>query len=227
MAKIYIKIYNLIKDFKGGKISNGVNYEITKPTESTPLNTAKNNSLGFTLLEIIVSISVFVVVIILTGSIYLLSQQSYNKSSNLAELTQNNRVYLDRLSRELRQSVNIITTLPPTDSDPLNPPADQILFQDGHDISQITYLRYYLNGADLMREHTAYYFENNPSTYVAYNSIDQYGQPALFITLEDRIIGEYFDQIKFWGSNGLINIYLKLKKNADTFEIKTSAFSRN
>ena len=84
---------------------------------------------GFTLLEIIVSLAVFIVVILLTGSIYSLSQKSYKKSSDLAELTQNNRVFLDRLSRELRQSVNIITTLPPTDSDPLNPPADQIIFE--------------------------------------------------------------------------------------------------
>lgn len=183
---------------------------------------------GFTLLEIIVSLSVFVVVILLTGSIYLLSQQSYNKSSNLAELTQNSRVYLDRLSRELRQSVNIITTLPPTDTDPLNPPTDQILFQDGHDTNLITYLRYYLNGANLMREHSAYYFSGDENTYVAYNSIDQNGQPAQIKLLEEgRVIGEYFNQIKFWGSNGLINTYLKLKKGTDTFELRTSAYSRN
>lgn len=182
---------------------------------------------GFTLPEIIVSMAIFVMVILLTGSIYSLSQKSYKKSSDSAELTQNNRVYLDRLSRELRQSVNIITTLPPTGDDPANPPADQIIFQDGHDSSLITYLRYYLNGADLMRQHTAYYFENDPSTYVAYNSLDQNGRPAKAIILEDRVIGEYFNQIKFWGTNGLVNIYLKLTKNTNTFEIETSAFGRN
>lgn len=171
--------------------------------------------------------AIFLVVILLTGSIYSLSQKSYKKSSDSAELTQNNRVYLDRLSRELRQSVNIITTLPPTDDDPINPPADQIVFQDGHDTSLITYLRYYLNGADLMRKRSAYYFDADPSTYVAYNSLDQNGQSATTTILEDRIIGEYFNQIKFWGANGLINIYLKLTKNTNSFEIKTSAFSRN
>lgn len=191
-----------------------MNYQITKPT-------------GFTLPEIIVSLTIFIVVILLTGSIYSLSQKSYKKSSDSAELTQNNRVYLDRLSRELRQSVNIITTLPPTDDNPLNPPADQIIFQDGHDLSQITYIRYYLNGADLMRERQAYYFDTDPATYVAYNSLDQTGQPAIFKRLENRIIGEYFNQLKFWGANGLVNIYLKLIKNTNSFEIKTSAFSRN
>ena len=182
---------------------------------------------GFTLPEIIVSLAIFIVVILLTGSIYSLAQKSYKKSSDLAELTQNNRVFLDRLSRELRQSIDIITTLPATDNDPLNPPAEQIIFHDGHDTSQITYIRYYLNGTDLMREHKAYYFNADPATYVAYNSLDQTGQPAQAIILEDRVIGEYFKQIKFWGSGGLINIYLKLTKNTNVFEIKTSVFSRN
>jgi len=206
-------------------------HKITKQIKFTPLNPRQNgvrsNLTGFTLPEIMVSLAIFVMVILLTGSIFSLSQTSYKKSSDLAELTQNNRVYLDRLSRELRQSINIITTLPPIDDDPLNPPADQIIFQDGHDSSLITYIRYYLNGTDLMREHSAYYFDTDPDTYVAYNSLDQYGQPAQIIILENRVIGEYFNQIKFWGSNGLINTYLKLTKNTNSFEIETSAYGRN
>lgn len=182
---------------------------------------------GFTLPEIMVSVAIFIMVILLTGSIYSLSQTSYKKSSDLAELTQNNRVFLDRLSRELRQSVDIITALPPTMSDPLNPPTDQIIFQDGHDLSQITYLRYYLNGALLMRERQAYYFNADTATYVAYGSLDQNGQPAVFKRLEDRVIGEYFEQLKFWGASGLINIRLKLTKNTNTFELETKAFARN
>ncbi len=182
---------------------------------------------GFTLPEIMVSLAIFVMVILITGSIYSLSQKSYKKSADLAELTQNNRVYLDRLSRELRQAVNIITTLPPTDTDPDNPPADQILFQDGHDSSQITYIRYYLNGSELMREHKAYAFDTEPGVYVYYDSLDAGGSPPNEVILEDRVIGEYFNQIKFWGSGGIVNIYLKLIKNTNTFEIETSAYGRN
>jgi len=213
MVKMYIKIYNFIKIPKKLKIFNGVD-KITKQN-------------GFTLLETIISLAIFVMVILLTGSIYSLSQTSYRKSSDLAELTQNSRVCLDRLSRELRQAANIITTLPPTDTDPINPPADQIFFQDGHDASQITYIRYYLNGKNLMREHRAYSFDTDPGIYVYYDSLDLGGEPPDKVFLEDRIIGEYFNQIKFWGSNGIINIYLKLIKNTNAFEIKTSTYSRN
>lgn len=156
---------------------------------------------GFTLIEIIVSISLFVVIMLITGSIFSLAQKSYNKSSDLAELTQNGRVCLDRLSRELRQSVTIITELPPTDNIPENQPPNQIFFQDGHDTSQITYLRYYLNNNELKREHKAYFFEDNPLIYVVYNSIDQNDNPPQEIILEDYTVGEYFNQLKFWGSD--------------------------
>jgi len=182
---------------------------------------------GFTMLEIIVSLALFVIVIILVSSIYLLAQKSYNKSSDLAELTQNARVCLDRLSRELRQSVNIVTALPPTDSDPENPPAEEIFFQDGHEISQITYLRYYLDGTNLMREHKAYYFASEPTVYVTYNTTDQYGNSPDKKILENRIIGEYFSQLKFWDNSGSISIAIELNKGSNNFKIRTSVYPRN
>jgi len=182
---------------------------------------------GFTMLEIIVSLALFVIVIILVSSIYLLAQKSYNKSSDLAELTQNARVCLDRLSRELRQSVNIVTALPPTDSDPENPPAEEIFFQDGHEISQITYLRYYLDGTNLMREHKAYYFASEPTVYVTYNTTDQYGNSPDEKILENRIIGEYFSQLKFWDNSGSISIAIELNKGSNNFKIRTSVYPRN
>lgn len=182
---------------------------------------------GFTLLETIVSLALFTIIIILVSEIYLVTQRTYNKNSNVAELTQNARVSLDRISRELRQSANIITALPATADNPADPPADQIAFQDGHDVSRITYLRYYLNGSNLMREHKAYYFSQEPSVYVTYNSRDIGGSPPLEKIIDDRIVGEYFSRLKFWGTGGLINLSLDLEKTQRDFSIKTSIFSRN
>jgi len=190
-------------------------------------NNLKTKMAGFTLFEIIVSISLFTIIIILVSNIYLVTQNTYNKNSDIAELTQNARVSLDRISRELRQSSSIITTLPETDSDPNNPPTNQMFFQDGHDINQITYLRYYLDGTNLMREHKAYYFEEEPLVYVVYNSLDQGGDPPSETVLDDRVVGEYFTKLEFWGVNGLINISLSLAKNQNIFAIETSVFSRN
>jgi prepilin-type N-terminal cleavage/methylation domain-containing protein len=182
---------------------------------------------GFTLPEILVSMSLFVLIIILVNSVYTLSQRAYNKNSDIAELTQNARVSLDRMSREIRQSNEIVTEMPTTDDDPENQPATELFFQNGHDPEQITYIRYYLNGTDLKREYSAYYFIIAPDTYVLYNSLDQSGDPPEHLILEDRIVGEYFNQINFWGESGLINVYLQLLKNQNNFEIETSIFCRN
>lgn len=182
---------------------------------------------GFTLLEIIVSLSLFAIIVILVNEIYTASQRSYNKSSEQGELSQNARVSFDRMSRELRQSNNIITTLPAVKTDPLNPPAEQLFFQDGHNSNIIAYIRYYLNGSDLMRQNKAYYFDTDPSTFVAFNMLDQGGYPPNELIIDDRIIGEYFNGIKFWGSSGIISMELNLQKNQSLFNIETLIYSRN
>ena len=137
----------------------------------------KNNKAGFTLPEIIVSISLFVIAIMLTSSMYVLSQRTYNKGASRGELVQNARVSLDRMTRELRQSVDIVTSLPTVEDDIEEPPPTEIFFQDGHDISQTTYLRYYLSGTNLKRLKTAYFFSAEPDIYVLHNSVDAEGDP--------------------------------------------------
>ncbi|MDD5294956.1 MAG: prepilin-type N-terminal cleavage/methylation domain-containing protein [Patescibacteria group bacterium] len=185
------------------------------------------NQKGFTLLEILVSLSLFTLAIVLVGSMYSLSQRSYNKGAGKGELVQNARVSLDRISRELRQSINIVTDLPETDSDPGDPPATEIFFQDGHDASQTTYLRYYLDGTDLRRSLIVYYFDAEPDTYVVYDSVDQYGNPPQESIVEDRVVGEYFSQLQFWGSGGLVHISLALEKDQDSLGVSSSIFKRN
>lgn len=178
-------------------------------------------------METIISLSLFIIIIILVNTMYSTAQKTYNKNSNQAELTQNARVALDRLSRELRQSTDIITELPPTEDDPNNPPANQIFFQDGHDTSQITYLLYSLDGANLRRQNKAYYFPSSPSIYVLHNSVDQYDDPPVETIISDQVVGEYFNSLEFWGSNGLINIGVGLEKNQNSFNLGTSIYSRN
>lgn len=179
---------------------------------------------GFTILEIVVSISLFIIIILLINSIYSLSQQVYNKSADEAELVQNARVCLDRISREIRQSVNIITAMP---SNPTSTPANEIFFQDGHDIDQMTYIYYYLDDSNLIRQHRAYYFDSEPGVYVPIGSVDGFGAPPEELILEDRIVGEYFDSLEFWGEGGHVNINITLSKNKDSLEIDTSVYSRN
>lgn len=182
---------------------------------------------GFTMFEIIVSISLFAVIIILTSSIYGISQKSYNKQAAKGELVQNARVSLDRMSREIRQSVDIVTVLPETDDDPEDPPVEEIFFQDGHNINQVSYIKYYLDETDLYRSIIVYYFNEEQDIYVIYNSVDQSGDPPEELILENKIVGEYFNLLNFWGSGGLVYISLGFNKGDDIFNINTSVFSRN
>lgn len=182
---------------------------------------------GFSLLEIVVSLSLFAFAIILVNSMYTLSQRTYSKGASKGELVQNARVSLNRMGRELRQAVGVVTTLPPDDTDPSNPPTNEIFFQDGHDVSQIIYLRYYLDGTDLKRSRVAYYFSTDPGLYVTYDSLDQSDYPPEELIIEDRVVGEYFSELQFWGSNGLIYISTTLEKNQDNFNMSTSIFRRN
>ncbi|MFH1822557.1 MAG: hypothetical protein ABH830_02540 [Patescibacteria group bacterium] len=182
---------------------------------------------GFTVLEITISLSLFLVAIILVSSMYSLAQRSYTKGSNKGELVQNARVALDRLSREIRQSVDIVTTLPEAADNPLDPPSEEIFFQDGHDISQTTYIRYYLVGTDLIRSIKVYYFTEEPETYVTYDSVDKFGASAKELVLEDKVVGEYFEGLEFWGAAGYVNVAINLTKGQDNFNISTSAYSRN
>jgi len=206
---------------KKNKIKFSLNYNDLGFTQ------APTRGAGFTILEIIVSMSLFIFVILLSGSLFTFSQKAYNKGSERGELTQNIRVALDRMTRELRQAVDVITTLPIVDDNPLDPPAEEIFFQDGHDISQTTYLRYYLDNSDLKRDWLAYYFSGDPNTYILYNSIDQYGNSPTELVLSSRVVGEYFSKLNFWGTANLIHIYAELVKDSSRLSISSSVLSRN
>ena len=183
----------------------------------------KNN--GFSLLELIVAITVAIILFIIITLIYSANQRVFYNTDSKSELTQNGRVILDRLVRELRQTLEIVTTLPIDNSNPELIP-DEIEFQDGHDTSEIKYIRYYLDGTNLKKQIIAYYFVIDPDTYVYYNAIGPGEDVAVPIVLEDRIIGEYVQDIDFWGES-LININLSLIKGTIRETIYTVIYGRN
>jgi len=180
---------------------------------------------GFTIIELLVSITIAVILFGAVTAIYNIGQNIYYRTDAKAEITQNGRVILDRLIREVRQTPNIITTLPPTTDDPPNLPSE-IMFEDGHNATQIQYIRYYLTGTDIYRQIIVYYFDSAPDDYVYWHTTDQQGDPPLMLTLEDKLIGEYVVDIEFWGDS-LININVYLNKGTQSEIINTSVYGRN
>ena len=88
----------------------------------------KQNEKGFTLAEILVVVVIFSLIVLAIYAIYLLSSRMYRQGEVAAEMNQNGRVMIERMTREIRQAKTVVTDLPETQ---INPPSE-ILFQDGH-----------------------------------------------------------------------------------------------
>ncbi len=177
---------------------------------------------GFSLAEVLVGILVVILAITAIYSIYLLSRTVKNQSENRAEIVQNERAILDRLTRELRQANTIVTILP----------AAEIMFEDGHgnlEAQPIQYIRYYLNGTDLYREVSYYSFISDPLTHVFYNEVDELGNPPNQTIVEDRLVAEYITALNFSGTttNGNIVISLSFTKANQIITLTSYVNSRN
>lgn len=83
---------------------------------------------GFTLTEIIIVAAIFTIIVVTIFTAVTYSQKSYVLGGNVAEIIQNSRVIIERMSREIRQAKKIITSLPEENVDP----PSEIKFQDGH-----------------------------------------------------------------------------------------------
>jgi len=195
---------------------------------------------GFTLVEVLVAMAIFSIAVILIFSIYFTSQKFYQKTETKAEILQNARVVLERMTRELRQTQDIITILPQVPDNPVSPPASEIEFQDGHYPSPYVslgsdyyYIRYYISTTtgEINREYKVYCFDDCEacSAFFKWNDaqvIDGIPTTAHSCLLEDRVVGEFAKEIKFWGA-GVINISLKLQKLNEQMDFQTNVFGRN
>ncbi len=83
---------------------------------------------GFTLTELLLVISLLLIITSAISGINLLSQRAYREGELVAEITQNGRVILERMVREIRQTKEIVTELPEEEINPL----EEIMFHDGH-----------------------------------------------------------------------------------------------
>lgn len=173
-----------------------------------------------------ITVSIGLLLFLTVISIYLIQQRTYKAESAKLEISQNSRVIFDRLTRELRQSVKLVTSLPPTKDDPQSPPPAEIVFEDGHQTSSIRYIKFYLQGTDLYHQIKVYYFSSDPTVYVHFDDHDQNNQPPTEQILEDKKIGEYLTNLQFYGQR-LVNIEATFSKDNRQLESSTSVLGRN
>jgi type II secretory pathway pseudopilin PulG len=185
-------------------------------------------SSGFTLVEIAIAIAIAIIIISAAYASFTIGEKASRKSLQKAELAQNGRISLDRISREIRQTTEIVTLLPSNKDDPSNPPPSEIMFEDGH--TAITqYITYYKDGANLKRKITHFYFGDTdppPLEWAVQGAKDADGNPPSEKVDEDEIVAEYINQLQFYGER-IVNIDLTVQKNEEAIDFKTSAFGRN
>jgi len=179
---------------------------------------------GFTSTELLIAITIFVIV---TGAVYLafnLSQKAYREGQNSAEITQNGRVIIERISREIRQAKEVIGDFPSAEEDATS----SITFEDGHISDPYHYIHYFKTDSEVKREVLGFYFSGDPTqTLQPWEAIPPVGQTLATTTLETAVvIGEWVEKLDFWGSN-VINIVLTLTKADKTLNLETKVFSRN
>lgn len=148
------------------------------------------------LIELLIAMFVFITVLTVATSSYVAGQRAWQTGSEINEITQNSRIAIDKISRELRQTHEIVTNLP----------ASELEFQDGHS-EELQYLHYYLDNNLLKRQIIAYELDD---IAVRYNV-----PGAEKKIKKDQIIAEYITSMQFSGDK-LIQI------NINSFSTKVA-----
>jgi len=180
---------------------------------------------GFTLIEILITLTIFLIISLAIYSTFLLSQRASQAAQSSIEMSQNGRVITERIIREVRQAREVIGDFPGERQNAVN----EIIFEDGHIAEPYHYVHYFQVDSEIKREVIGYYFSGDPEEKLQpWNALPPAGQTLIKKIIEPAlVIGELVEQLQFWGSGGMVNIGLVLKKQDKTFELETSVFGRN
>lgn len=184
-----------------------------RPTKANNLSPA----LGFTLLETLIALFSGVLLLFAVFQLFLISQKSLKAGGQNAELIQNGRIALERISRDLRQAEKIVTTTLPT---------PELEFQDGHYPESLSYIRYYQNGETLLREISYYAFPSDPQTRVLFDTVDENSNPPQKIIIENAEIADYITALSFSGGE-VFTIELAVAHATSSILLRTAVFARN
>lgn len=179
---------------------------------------------GFTLIEVAVTMAILSLVLGSIYGVYNLSQKAYIIEESMIEMTQNGRVILERLSREIRQATEIVTELANEEAFSTS----TIMFEDGHIAEPYYYIRYFQEDDLIKREIVGFYFTGDQEEIlVPWDAVPPLNQTLAIKTIQEaQIIGERVLRLKFWRSD-IINIALDLYKKDNNLRLKTMISGRN
>lgn len=183
---------------------------------------SKRKQGGFTLIELVVAMAISSVLVVMTVATYTVFRKSIVTDQAKADLSQNARVAMDRISRDLRQTHFIVTTLP-VDSSGTQP--GEIEFENDHalvgDSDYMSYHRYFIDSTGTLQLQTKYYILNgNKVTYSA-------GGTA---TIDSTVpIANDMSSLAFYSADGsTIQIVVTTTDGVhQTYQLRTTVRKRN
>ena len=181
---------------------------------------------GFTLIELLVAMIVSGILISITTATYTLFRTSMNLDQSRAQLDQNGRLVLDRLSRELRQTQDVVTTFPASPSDNSIAQPGEIEFEDGN-ANDLTYRRYYIVSGVLKLDIKQYTFSYDPNTRVLWDAIGTSGESPNPTVLSTQDVADSVQSVAFYGDSLLQMIVTTIDSYGQTYTVRTTVLGRN
>lgn len=183
---------------------------------------------AFTLIELVVAIAISSVLVATTVQVYTLFRKAVIQDQSRSDLNQNARVALDRLTRELRLTPELLTQFPATTSDNSIAEPNQVEFEDGSaNAVAFTYHRYYLSGSTLELDTKQYYFSSQPNVFVDAASLDSSGHSPIAQVTSTQAIAQGVSLFSLYGHKPLL-IYITTSDNfGQTYPLRSMATGRN
>lgn len=189
------------------------------------MSTTSKKKPGFTLIELLVAIIVSSILISITVSVYNLFRRSMLIDQSKSDIVQNARISFDRLSRDLRQTPDLVTSLPADVNDNSVTEPHEIEFEDGN-ANDLTYRRYYIVGTTLKIDTKEYYFSGSPAIRVRWNATGGSGVLVSHV-ISTQDVADSVDSISFYGSNQIQVLLVTAGENNQSFPLRTTIFGRN
>ena len=186
---------------------------------------------AFTLVELLVAIIISSVLIAITVQTYTLFRRAVVQDESRSGLNQNGRVALDRMTRELRLTPELLSVFPLTPADTSVPEPHQVEFQDGYvsssDPSYLTYHRYYLSGTTLQLDVKQYYFSAQPTVRVDAVSVDGSGNPPIAQVISTQSIAQEVTSFNLYGHKPLQVLLTTGDNFTQSYSLRSQITGRN
>lgn len=181
---------------------------------------------AFTLVELLVAVAVSSVLVFITVSTYSLFRRSMTLDQSRAALAQNGRIAFDRLSRELRQTPEVVTDLPADPNDTTVVQPGEIEFEDGH-ANNLTYKRYYVASGVLKVDVKQYYFTYDTGTRVKWNAVGTSGESPISNVISTNDVADSVQSVSFYGSNQVQMLITLQDSDSQQLQLRTTILGRN